>query len=232
MITAALRENDLNLDTAGMLELIKAYQSAVDVNIISSITDTSGKILYANRKFCAVSKYNREELIGQNHRIINSGYHDQNFFAQMWATISKGEVWHGEIRNRAKDGSTYWVETVIIPILNSQGRIYRYLSLRLLVTEKKKTEHERLDFIEHLTHILETTSHSVRAPLTTCLGLLNILKEPGIRDEERDKLYQTILQSAEKLDQFTKDLTKLLSEIQEKYKKITAHEYHQHPNDN
>jgi len=127
--------------TLGELEFQKY---ALDQHSIVSITDASGKITYANSKFIEISQYSRDELLGQDHRLLNSGHHPSSFFKQMWATIGRGEIWHGEVKNRSKDGSFYWVESTIVPFMNNQGRPLRYISIRSDITARKEMD-EKLE---------------------------------------------------------------------------------------
>lgn len=170
---------DLNRLTRELAEI----NMALDEALIVAITDVKGTITFANNTFCRISKYARDELLGQNHRIINSGYHSKEFFKDMWRTIANGHIWRGEVRNRAKDGTFYWMDTTIVPCLNEDGKPYQYVSFRIDITERKKTE-EYLRRAERVTAVGELASgiaHEIRNPLAAIRFNLQLL------DLERDE---------------------------------------------
>lgn len=119
---------------------LERQQQAIDSHAIVSVADLSGNIIYVNGKFCEVSGYSSGELLGKNHRIIKSGQHPPEFYADMWYTISGGNIWHGEVCNRSKNGSLYWVDSSIVPFLDAEGLPYQYISIRTDISVRKLAE--------------------------------------------------------------------------------------------
>ncbi len=204
---------------------ISDYKYALDEASIIAITNQRGIITHVNDNFCKISKYNREELIGEDHRIINSGYHSKEFIKELWSTIAKGKVWKGELRNKAKDGTAYWVDTTIVPFLNQEGKPYQYVAIRSDITERKKGE-------ELIKHMLSTTeyqnkqlvdfcnivSHNLRAPLVNISMLLDFLEESP-DEEDRTELLKRIKPVVTHLNEIFDELVESLqvrqdSEIQ------------------
>ncbi len=210
-------ETDRNESHA--LNSLTAYQKAVDTAAIVSIADIKGRIIYANDLFCEISKFTRDELIGKNHRIINSGTHSKEFFKDLWDTISAGKIWNGEIQNKAKDGSYYWVDTTVSPIFNNKNKVVQYLSIRRLITERKQLEQEKEKLNSDLTHRYNElmqfnyiVSHNLRAPVANMIGLARMLSEDGeIQEGNAKALVDYISKSVLTLDVVIKDLSQILS---------------------
>jgi diguanylate cyclase (GGDEF)-like protein/PAS domain S-box-containing protein len=139
---ATLRAQRSNEESVALLAELRAHKAALDEHAIVAITDSAGRIVYANDRFCEISKYTREELIGRDHRIINSSYHPREFWQCMWRTIMHGEVWRGEVCNRAKDGALYWVDTTIVPFRDARGRVAQHMAIRTDVTHLKTVEEQ------------------------------------------------------------------------------------------
>ena len=159
-------------------------QSALNSHCIVAVTDPQGKITYANERFCAISKYSREELLGQDHRIVNSGYHAKAFMADLWTTIQSGRVWRGEIRNRAKDGTTYWVGTTIVPFLDGEGKPAQFVAIRTDITERKVAEElaeQRAREVEAAARVkgefLANMSHEIRTPMNGIIATAELLSD-------------------------------------------------------
>ncbi|MDJ1178416.1 PAS domain S-box protein [Roseofilum sp. BLCC_M91] len=125
------------LERQELIAELSCFKEALDQSAIVAITDSQGTINYVNARFCLLSGYSQEELIGHTHRVINSGYHDRAFFRNLWRTISEGNIWTGEICNRAKDGRLYWVSSTIMPFINESGKPFQYLTIRFDITARK-----------------------------------------------------------------------------------------------
>jgi PAS domain S-box-containing protein len=192
---------------------VKDITKALNSHAIVSITDSMGKITYVNDRFCDISKYSREELLGQEHRIINSGYHTKEFMGELWETITNGHVWNHDIKNKAKDGSEYWVATTIVPFLDKMGKPTHYISIRTDITATKQAElilKENELKLEHAwkaaeaatyakSQFLANMSHEIRTPLTSIIGFAEAAREEGVSVEERIISLDRILNSGKHL---------------------------------
>lgn len=161
---------------------------ALDQSAIVATTDTKGIIHYVNDKFCEISKYTREELLGQDHRIVNSGYHPKEFIRNLWVTIANGRIWHGEFRNRAKDGAIYWVDTTIVPFLDDRGKPYQYMAIRYDITERKRSEEllREQAALARLGQMAAVVAHEVKNPIAGIRGALQVIAS-RMAVESRDK---------------------------------------------
>jgi len=151
---------------------LSAYKYALDVSAIVAITDQKGIIKHVNDNFCRISKYNRDELLGQDHRIINSSYHDKSFIADLWRTIATGKIWKGELKNKAKDGTYYWVDTTIVPFLNEHGKPYQYVAIRSDITDRKEAESEIARTVKELSAYKYALDESAIVAITDQKGII------------------------------------------------------------
>jgi PAS domain S-box-containing protein len=150
---------------------------ALNQAAIVATTNVRGQIRFVNDKFVEISKYPREELIGQDHRIINSGYHSKEFIRDLWQTIAGGRIWRGEVRNRAKDGTIYWVDTTIVPFLDERGKPYQYMAIRYDITDRKRSEQQLLEqgALARLGEMAAVVAHEVKNPLAAIKGALQVI---------------------------------------------------------
>lgn len=208
---------------------VAAIKYALNQSTIIAITDRYGRITFANDTFCRISQYSMAELLGQNHRIVNSGYHPPAFFKDLWSTIGQGRIWRGEIRNRAKDGHFYWVSTTIVPFRDIHGEIYQYVSIRHDITRQKEAEEklyqlnkaleqkiqERTQELEAVNQSLHAfsymVSHDLKAPARKNRAFSKILLEEyaqNLDETGRDYLHR-IDANSEQMSQLIDDFLRL-----------------------
>ncbi len=180
---------------------VKEHQFALDQHAIVSATDTDGKIIFANTKFIEVSGYSEKELIGEDHNILNSRIHDDDFFKNMYKTLSSGNVWHGEICNKNKWDNLYWVDATIVPLLDNKGKPYQYISIRTDITDKKASEHQLIEAknkaetaVLAKSEFFASMSHEIRTPMNGVLGMLGLMMRTELNT--RQKHYATLARSS------------------------------------
>lgn len=197
---------------------LRNYKSSINQFLIIAETDAEGTITSVNDKFCEISQYSEEELIGKNHRLINSGHHSKDFFKQMWTTLQKGNSWEGQICNKAKDGTQYWVQTFIFPDLNSDMEILGYTAIRFDITEKKRLEialseeKEKATFTSQLATIGEMSAgiaHEISNPLSVIIGNTNMIQNVSNITEQTKQMATKIEYAANRINKIIKGLKNL-----------------------
>jgi len=204
--------NELEKELKKSRALVTDYQHALEESAIVAITDQKGIINYVNDNFCTISKFSRQELLGQDHRIINSGFHSSDFIRDLWLTIARGSIWRGELKNKAKDGTYYWVDTSIVPFLDEKGKPYQYLAIRSDITQRKlaeealrkskselekKVEERTIDLLEAIarakvlsemkSRFVSMASHEFRTPLSTILSSVSLLEHYTNPDQQEKR---------------------------------------------
>jgi PAS domain S-box-containing protein len=184
------------------------FKRALDAAAIVAITDVSGTITYVNDKFCEISGYARHELLGQDHRLINSGFHSKEFMRGLWHTIASGQVWHGEIRNRAKDGYFYWVDTTIVPFLNERGKPYQYIAIRADITARKAAEDRLMQqaALARVGQMAAVVAHEVRNPLAGIKGAVQVLMSRREAGHDELPVMRDIVARIDALSELINDL--------------------------
>jgi PAS domain S-box-containing protein len=209
-VTAALvlQFKGLQRQSLANVDQLADIKRALDAAAIVATTDVSGRITYVNDKFVEISGYSRDELLGQDHRIINSGYHSKEFIRDLWRTIASGRVWHGELRNRAKDGHYYWVDTTIVPFLNERGKPYQYVAIRADITARKAAE-EKLAHQAALARVGQmaaVVAHEVRNPLAGVKGAIQILMSRRSAGDAELPVMRDIVARIDALSELINDL--------------------------
>lgn len=181
--------------TQSLIKKLEDQKYALDQAAIVATTDAKGIITYVNDKFCQVSGYSREELLGKTHKVVNSGVHPQEFFSELWNTISSGKVWRGEVCNRKKSGDYYWVYTTIVPFSDETGKITQYLAIRYEITDLKHAQQTILEQQDKLVassrlsaigEMAAAITHEINNPLGVILGRVEMLKSM-LNDETLDR---------------------------------------------
>ncbi len=210
MTTAALvmRFKRLERQAQGDVQQLTDLKRALDHAAIVATTDVTGRITYVNDKFCDISGYSRQELLGQDHRIINSSFHSKEFIRDLWVTIANGRVWHGEIRNRAKDGHYYWVDTTIVPFLDAREKPYQYIAIRADITARKAAEERfaQQAALARLGQMAAVVAHEVKNPLAGIKGAIQVLMSRRSGDDREAPVMRDIVARIDALNELIQDL--------------------------
>jgi PAS domain S-box-containing protein len=200
--------NAININKKVLAEMEREnFEKALDKAALVSITGIDGNIQEVNSEFCSVSGYNRNELIGKPIEILESGEHDSKFWNEMWSKIKKGEIWRADVKNKSKFGAYYWVDIVISPVKNHNGEIYKFMSISYDITEKKNLELNQQKLLDDFTDYAFQTSHELRGPLTSMMGLTSLFE----KYEDPAYLVKKLKATAEQMDVVIRKMNDSLS---------------------
>jgi PAS domain S-box-containing protein len=185
---------DMAEKVATKTTILKLQKEALDIATIVSETDPNGKITYVNNRFCEITGYNSSEIIGEDHKILNSKFKSKAFYNNLWDTIKEGRTWRSEVKNKSKNGHYYWLDETIVPFSSQEGGILRYISVGLDITEKKAQEIKLKEMTEAKSRFLAVMSHEIRTPLSIILGINDILYSTKL--EEVQKNYVSIIRDS------------------------------------
>lgn len=212
-----LKLEEKNKELEGALQRVSDYKKALDLTSIVAITDPKGDIEYVNQKFCQISQYSESELLGKNQRIVNSEYHTKAFWNEMWASLKKGNVWQNIIRNKAKDGSYYWVDVTIVPFMDRNNEPYQYLSIRKDITQQKQIEQKMINTIifsqeQDREYFAEDLHEGLAQTLVSLTFQLQAM-EKKINEGHDDGLKKSISSIKEYIRQSTENTKKIAIEL-------------------
>ena len=203
----------LNLSIFKKNKELNAYMDVLNINLFVATSDLQGNVITINAPALEITGYKENELVNENFRILNSQYHDSFFFENMYRVINSGRSWRGEIKDRAKDGSYFWLDMVIMPVKDDKGKNSYFICIALPITERKTIEFERLRNVETVKTLASNASHRVRGPLTRILGLFYLMERHAIKPEEKAWVYKKIHDHIIELDCATSQFIKTLNKF-------------------
>jgi PAS domain S-box-containing protein len=201
-------DTEMTLVAAHELRELRDVKHALDRAAIVAVTDARGQIIDVNDRFCKASKFTRDELIGQDHRVVNSGHHSRAFMTALWQRISSGQVWRGELLNRAKDGALYWVDTTIVPFLDDDGVPYQYLAIHYDITDRKAAEAKLRDqaMLAEIGEMAGVVAHEVKNPLAGIGGALQMIERQLTGNSTIVPVIRQVQERLDAVNQMVEDL--------------------------